>query len=943
MSYSGGKKRGFRERLLTAVAYSVVISCISLAMPVVSGPVEAAPRKSAETVEKATRALFEAIRADNLTDVRRQIALGADLEARDAQGRTPIGLAVALRNTTIAETLNRIRAVQRAARDTAPAERAPTVKVLRPGQVTDEAPEVRQTKTTVTEDGIVVYDDARKEQIARATKPEGAFPSTLVWPPPPDFVTTVDGRKVPTTGGMANPFSFDGPADSVQAAPVEPVRATPVGEPEAARPASSVPAESSKAETAPIEVAKETVAPAETAVAEIAAPVSEPVRAAPPVEDAASGKPGKPSFLESIGNIFGSAEKTEPPVAAAPREVTAAEPAPVTARTAEPAIRIEPEAAERVLADPVAPASPEPVQLSEAPSSDEPVSRPEQPSPSIGDRIASLFSGLTGGTAEPSAPAKVETASLAEPSDAVLPGLQELPKLEAAASEPVAASPDLPALTAEAEEAVTPVAEIPALEARASDPVAEPVRSLPDLNAAGAEPVAANTDIPPLRAAAAEPVAQAAELPRLDASSSVPKAPAAELPELVAPAAEPEPGVIASADGWPSEPQWPPAPEQKTVTAPEPVKTASASEPVAPSADLPRLEAEVGDADLAPLPGELPAAVSAKVPVAEVETAAADTGPGLFDRIAGLFSGLGGGAEPEKTADSPSEDRPVDAAREGREFAALSDQGSRSAALVTPPKPVEQGELLPGEKKVSSGAWPPAPTEPTEPPAPMPLPVKKELPVAEPPVQTASLEEGPAPTRTLPPPAWTTAPAMPAATFAFSQDIFLGHQLAEAEGAEGVECLRYVYRHRKDRIRACVVDVKWPRDLRPDFVSNSIIYTGQKAVVVYQDGVAAAMYAIFGTEGYERVASHIAREYGPSAEFRREKVQLMSGGRKMNEISVWRATDPASGLPMELEIRKYDDVRDLFGDPYHGMIEIRFTDSRRVFQFVQPLDLMTNR
>jgi hypothetical protein len=184
---------------------------------------------------------------------------------------------------------------------------------------------------------------------------------------------------------------------------------------------------------------------------------------------------------------------------------------------------------------------------------------------------------------------------------------------------------------------------------------------------------------------------------------------------------------------------------------------------------------------------------------------------------------------------------------------------------------------------------------------------------------------------------------MPAATFAFSQDIFLGHQLAEAEGAEGVECLRYVYRHRKDRIRACVVDVKWPRDLRPDFVSNSIIYTGQKAVVVYQDGVAAAMYAIFGTEGYERVASHIAREYGPSAEFRREKVQLMSGGRKMNEISVWRATDPASGLPMELEIRKYDDVRDLFGDPYHGMIEIRFTDSRRVFQFVQPLDLMTNR
>lgn len=309
--------------------------------------------------------------------------------------------------------------------------------------------------------------------------------------------------------------------------------------------------------------------------------------------------------------------------------------------------------------------------------------------------------------------------------------------------------------------------------------------------------------------------------------------------------------------------------------------------------------------------------------------------PDFFNRVASLFSfGSSTDETPETEADAEPE---VLASRTLDEKAVTA--AVTSAAPETRPAP--KTAFFPGEKKIVAGAWPPAPTEPTTPPPPMPRQMVPET-ASEEVVQTASLEVGPAPSRELPLPAWTTAPAVEPRTFAFSELMHLGHR-RDIYDAEDTKCLKYVYRHKKERIRACVVNVKWPREIRPDFVANSIIYTGQKAVVIYQDGIAAAMYALFRSDAFERISGYLASQYGPTTDYSRDKVQLMAGGRRQNEISLWRSTDPASGLAMEMEVRKFDNVRDLFGDPYHGMIEIRFAESRRVFQFVQPLDLMTNR
>ncbi|MEQ9326239.1 MAG: hypothetical protein RJQ21_02970 [Rhodospirillales bacterium] len=992
----------------------------------------------------------------SLTAVRTQIALGADLEARNEAGQTPVGLAVSLRETAIAEILNRIRAVQRAARDSAPEIREPSVKVLRPGQSRPEnAPPVRETRTTTTQDGIVVYDSAREEQIAKPAPPRAAFPNTPVWPPPPDYVLSVDGRRVPTNP-VAAQFAFDAPSDRVSAAPVSPVASEKVA------PLTPAPKPAVRLE-APAPADK----PAGTAVA-APEPAAEPRAAGnTPAGNAgvADRQPARPQQMVETVRI----PKT--------KNVTPDDAASPTAQVekdagAKPGIldRIGSWFAPTYDVDGSAPASPvdEPQQVAAA----GPVTETPEPEQTVSeekdllDVLANLFRGSETGKPE----AATAGADGAEPvrlaaADEPLPTSGVLPKVIAEGAAPLPAEARLPSIGATPAEPASRDAALPPVRARAAEPEPQPARlpaarklpaepmeasaALPQMNASAATPDGAGTNLPPAKADSSEPGPANASLPRLAAASSEPVPANRQLPRIDA-AAAPEP-VIAepvvpvrleqqSAGSETAVPEttatdinagsgiaWPPAPERPTrigkaveplasspslpvveaapseppaptpvelaprlanvdeplltkpslpainepAPEPEPVAPtpaiAEASEPLPSIAALPAIDAAAEEpvavaptgtverpspalASIVPDAPEKSAeaaepATEEPVNVAVAETPAADnvaddkTTPGLFDRFVGFLTGSSG----EPTAD-PAQAATGDAVALAPVAAgtATAPAEVEAAPIAKPATSTAPAQYLPGEKRVVAGAWPPAPVEPVEPPPPMPARVERvEKRIVEP-VQTASIEEGPAPSRELPLPAWTSAPAVPVETFAFSSSVHLGHRLAEGE-AESLDCLTHIYRHRRNRIRACVVDVKWPRDIRPDFVSNSIIYVGQKAVVIYQDGVAAAMYALFRTEAYDRIASHFASQYGPSIEYRREKVQLMAGGREINEISVWRATVPASGLAMEMEMRRFDDVRDLFGDPYHGMIEIRFAESRRVFQFVQPLDLMTNR
>lgn len=972
MERIGGNQRKLRGRLLSAAAYGLVFSAflIPASMPDSSRAVFAKELPAAN--EQATRALFEAIRMGSLTAVRAQIALGADLEARNEAGQTPVGLAVSLRETAIAEILNRIRAVQRAARDAAPEIRTPSVKVLRPGQSRPEdAPPVRETRTTTTQDGIVVYDSAREEQIAKPAPPRAAFPNTPVWPPPPDYVLSVDGQRVPTNPA-ANHFAFDAPADRVSAAPVSPVAAEAVTLPAPERktpvridaPApEQKPAEITVAAPKPVVAAKPASAvPAEAdtdrpaarpqpMVETVRIPTTTKIAAADPTSPVTRAETGEePGLLSRIGSWFTPSDKVEVNVPAAPvsrpepvQLATASEPAPIRRNLPQlTAGEASPVQADARLPDFKA-ASGEPASR----VSDLPPARAQADEPEL--KTASLPAARS----LPAEPRKAQTT---------------LPRLKAAGATPDKASIGLPAANADSSVPVSADVALPRLAARSTEPVVSG-RPLPRADApAIVEPVVANPEPPAKLEQPPKPaVTEATDKPDAvtDIESAVAWPPAPERLVRVGKAIEPQASSrsLPAVEAQPSEPVAAPrtelAPRLASVdepvqttpslpvvrispTVPEPVETppaiAEVSEPAPSTADLPVIETVAARPKEASARSAEPQQVAAVTAPALDDPAPETPAPGLFDRFLGFLSG-----SPDEA--SPPVQPTIDDAVAVTSTTGTKVEDQPPAAVVptaAPSTSTEPVQYLPGEKRVVSGAWPPAPTEPVEPPSPMPSPVERvEKKIVEP-VQTASIEEGPAPTRELPPPAWTTAPAVPVETFAFSSSVHLGHRLAEGE-AEHLDCLTHIYRHRRNRIRACIVDVKWPREIRPDFVSNSIIYVGQKALVIYQDGVAAAMYALFRTEAYDRIANHFASQYGPSIEYRREKVQLMAGGREVNEISVWRGKDPASGLAMEMEMRRYDDVRDLFGDPYHGMIEIRFAESRRVFQFVQPLDLMTNR
>ncbi|MRG71767.1 hypothetical protein GH722_08300 [Alphaproteobacteria bacterium HT1-32] len=841
---------------------------------------------------QATRALFEAIRQNSITAVRTQIALGADLDARNADGQTPVGLAVSLRYTTIAELLNRSRVMQRAAEESAVPLRAPTVKVLRAGQSrTGNAPPVRDTKIVTDENGVAIYEGAREEQISKPAQPNTAFPSTLVWPPAPDFVTSVDGRRVPTDPS-ANVFSFDSPPDRVTAAPVSSVTAEPVA-PAPARMAPPGPTSSAD----PVHPASSDDIPKEhsgtgtglspkpdnktPATAEpVTAQQEKPARKNGPPEPQTSPEP---SILERLGNLFSAAEPVGPPstpnsVAAkitpeSPAAVPAIKPEPAPLRIAEPVDAtngLDPAVLAQSLNEPVQPATADVVPAETAVAEVTPATvettTPVHASPA--DFIASLGNLLA---PEPA----VETTPAAEAEPVTVPA--EKPVVVAKSAPELSPSPKTPEVLDRPLDVQSVMAETAEPQSGQRIDLLDVIGKLFTAETSGPADTLAATETP--------------------ASLSAENAAGPASPNRVSKPAMAEPSVLDAVAFTPQNPEVLAQTEAESVSV-QPVAT-----PVA--------------------------TVKPTVAIQEVPE------PDFFNRVASLFS-FGSNkdetpeteinAEPEVLASQPLDEKTVTKAVQ---------------AAVPETRSAPKTAFFPGEKKIVAGAWPPAPTEPTAPPPPMPRQMVPET-ASEDVVQTASLEVGPAPSRELPLPAWTTAPAVEPRTFAFSELMHLGHR-RDIYDAEDTKCLKYVYRHKKERIRACVVNVTWPREIRPDFVANSIIYTGQKAVVIYQDGIAAAMYALFRSDAFERISGYLASQYGPTTDYSRDKVQLMAGGRRQNEISLWRGTDPASGLAMEMEVRKFDNVRDLFGDPYHGMIEIRFAESRRVFQFVQPLDLMTNR
>ena len=286
-----------------------------------------------------------------------------------------------------------------------------------------------------------------------------------------------------------------------------------------------------------------------------------------------------------------------------------------------------------------------------------------------------------------------------------------------------------------------------------------------------------------------------------------------------------------------------------------------------------------------PTPVKTPVAEVEQVPSVETSTAETETGPGMFDRIAGFFS------FPFEDAETPQE----------------TEQAS-----VPEPEP-----------------------------EPEPTPVK--TPVAEV-EQAPSVELAPSPSPE-PPTISETAQAGPVAAAARAAaaqerriDPVLGRSLRlgkpmEADSAD--ICIEKGSR----LFWFCIEPVEWPEEIAEAFQARSILYRGAQAIVHYGDGGASQVHALFPVRYFDAITAYFTKRLGtPGKQFDNWAILPGEPNRK-NRTVRWRG--PGASV---LEIRQIDDLRwSLLPDTKHGVVRIYGEVSTPVFRHVSWSDFTLAR
>ena len=138
----------------------------------------------------------------------------------------------------------------------------------------------------------------------------------------------------------------------------------------------------------------------------------------------------------------------------------------------------------------------------------------------------------------------------------------------------------------------------------------------------------------------------------------------------------------------------------------------------------------------------------------------------------------------------------------------------------------------------------------------------------------------------------------------------------------------------------CLETVDWPDTLKPDFLVPTILYTGQKAIARYDQGIASRFHALFPSESFKRIAQYFHERFGEPTDAWNRSIAPFAKPRQDNPTLAWRSIDPPSGVITILEIRKYDDSRGGFPDTKRGAVMLYLANSPPIFPQVSSHELM---
>ncbi|MDA1089552.1 MAG: ankyrin repeat domain-containing protein [Proteobacteria bacterium] len=138
----------------------------------------------------------------------------------------------------------------------------------------------------------------------------------------------------------------------------------------------------------------------------------------------------------------------------------------------------------------------------------------------------------------------------------------------------------------------------------------------------------------------------------------------------------------------------------------------------------------------------------------------------------------------------------------------------------------------------------------------------------------------------------------------------------------------------------CLETVDWPEKMQPDFLVPTILYTGQKAIARYDQGIASRFHALFPSPSFKRIAQYLTERYGEPTDAWNRSIAPFAQPRQDNPILTWRSIDPKSQVITVLEIRKFDDTRGGFPDTNRGAVMLYLANSPPIFPQVSSHELM---
>jgi len=139
----------------------------------------------------------------------------------------------------------------------------------------------------------------------------------------------------------------------------------------------------------------------------------------------------------------------------------------------------------------------------------------------------------------------------------------------------------------------------------------------------------------------------------------------------------------------------------------------------------------------------------------------------------------------------------------------------------------------------------------------------------------------------------------------------------------------------------CVVPVDWPGEVEGAFQVDTILYQGARALARYDRGAASRFHVLFRSDQQEKVLAFLKQRYGSPTDEWKRVIAPVGEPRRANPTFAWRSSNTETRLMTILEVRKFDDSRNVFPDTEHGAVRLYVAGGPPVFPAVSALDIMS--